>query len=158
MSVAVPNINDIIKEDCIEEEDLNTARIEEISVPVYANCENVIYSYLWNQHYQNKIQQAVYSMDEDCYIFYSLNSFTHEKINFVCNTCFDVAKFVWYNTVPNAFSKRHHSHTSYIIFCDKCKNLCNKPPQNSCNYLTFHHSIESENVTANNWVTVPCNL
>lgn len=154
----VPDINDIIAEDCETEDDIDATQIEEISLPAYANCENVVYGYLWNQHYQNKIQHAEYSNEEECYSFYSLNSFTHDKINFVCNHCFDLSKYVWYNAIPNAFSKRHHCHTSYIIYCDKCKNLCNRSPQNGCTYLTFHHGIETNNMSANCWVNVSYNF
>lgn len=155
LTVNVPDINDIIVEDCITEEDLDTSQIDEISVPLYANCENVIFGFIWNQHYQNKIQQAVYSMEEQCYTFYSLNSFTHNHINFVCRGCFDVSKYVWYNCIPNSFSKRHHCHSSYIIHCDKCKKMCNGTSQNNCTYLAFHYQMETENESANNWANVP---
>lgn len=152
------NINNIITEeqDCVTE-DIDPSEIQEISIPAGAKCENVVYSYLWNLHYQHKIAYNDFATEEECYTFYSLNSFTHKYVNFVCNQCFDVAKYIWYNTIPNAFSKRHHCHSAYIIFCDKCKNSCSRSPQNSCSYLAFHHKIETENVSANNYVNIPYN-
>lgn len=151
----VPNINDIIAEDCIVEADIDPTHIKEIPLPFYANCTNVCNEFLWNSHYHNKLQTAVYAMEEKCYVFYSLNSFTHEKINFVCSNCFDLAKYVWFNTIPNAFSKRHHCHTEFVISCDKCTKPCKSQLQKCCTYFSFNNGIESENVSANNYVSVP---
>lgn len=151
----VPNINDIIAANGLIDDDLDPTQTEEIYVPISANCENVLNVFLWNQHFQTKILTAERVDEQQCYVFYSLNSFTHKKINFVCNDCFDIAKCVWYNTIPNAFSKRHHCHASYIIHCDKCDELCNHASQNTCNYLAFKNKIETEVVSVNNWVNVP---
>lgn len=153
--MSVPNINDIISEDCITEDDIDPTQIEEILLPAHSHCVNVVDEFLWNTHYHNKLLDALYSHEQECYVFYSLNSFTHTKINFVCSRCVDVAKFVWFNALPNAFVKRHHCHMRFIIFCDKCKQLCNNQPNGDCIYFGLDNNIESENVSANNYVAIP---
>jgi hypothetical protein len=146
---SVPNINDIIADSSITEEDIDPTLTQQVKLYHYRSCENVIHGFLWNEHFQNKLMTSESGDEQQCYYFYSLNSFTHKKINFVCSSCFDIAKFVWFNVIPNAFSLSHHCHSSHIINCDKCNKLCTATAY-PCNYFSFVNDIVTENDAANN--------
>jgi hypothetical protein len=159
----VPNINDMIAKLGIIQSDVNlSSKINELEEP---NCfflpkfENQIYKSLWKEYYQDKIKKAKFSKKATCRTFYSLNSFSHEKINFVCEDCFNVARYVWYNTIPNAFSVEHLYHSERVITCDKCFGLCETTKTTTftlCfNRLDCSNWPLSRNFSVNNSVNKP---